>query len=208
MSIERSLTTLREAEVCQGLTTRLEAVWLLAGSAGATVAVQRFFASFRRRPPVAFLYAQHYDPARQEQLRQLTCASDLFQMELIQQRHTLRPGAVLIVPPRCRVGFSAGDVFAEPHSGWGAGHTPDIDELAIIFAAAALPARGLILFSGMGNDGAGSLDVLDTTGCRMWVQEPASAVCRGIPEAALASGLIHRSASPELLASALEQLYE
>lgn len=208
MSTEQPLATLRQAEVSGGLTSRIQAVWLLAGSAGATAAVQRFLASFRRCPPVAFLYAQHYDPARQEQLRQLTCSSELFQMELVEGRHKLRPGAVLMVPPRCRVGFSAGDVYAEPLSDWGPGHAPDLDELEIVFAAAALPARGLILFSGMGRDGTGSLDVLDTTGCRLWVQDPGSAVCRGIPEAALATGLIHRRATPELLASALEQLYE
>ncbi|WP_116368493.1 chemotaxis protein CheB [Parahaliea mediterranea] len=189
--------------------TDVQAVWLLAGSAGATGAVLRFLGAFRRRPPVAFLYAQHYDPARQEQLRQLASPSSLFALRLIEERHPLRAGEVLIVPPRWRIGIDAEAVWAEREAGWeAAGHTPDIDELEVLLAAARLPARGLILFSGMGNDGAGGLDVLDTTGCRLWVQQPASAVCRGMPEAALASGLVHRSATPELLAAALEQLYE
>ncbi len=36
-------------------------VWLLAGSAGATAAIQAFLNSFTEPPPVAFLYAQHLE---------------------------------------------------------------------------------------------------------------------------------------------------
>ncbi|GAB3283593.1 chemotaxis protein CheB [Parahaliea aestuarii] len=200
---------LRAADTPSSAAAPVQAVWLLAGSAGATAAVQRFLGAFRRRPPVAFLYAQHYDPLRQDQLRHLSSPSPLFHMGLIEERHALLAGEVLIVPPRWRIGIGADAVWAEREQPWTTGgHSPDIDELEVLLAAARLPARGLILFSGMGRDGAGNLDVLDTTGCRLWVQQPASAVCRGMPEAAIASGLVHRSATPELLATALEQLYD
>lgn len=185
----------------------VKAVWLLAGSAGATAAVQRFFATFRSCPPVAFLYAQHFDPMRQEQLKSLTASNKKFHMELIEGRHYLAPGRVLIVPPRQRITFGEDGVVSASGSGWEGGHTPDIDDLQVLLAAARLPSRGVILFSGMGCDGAGSLDVLDASACRIWVQDPATAICRGIPAAALATGRVHRQGSPELLAQSLEQLY-
>lgn len=186
----------------------VRAVWLLVGSTGATAAVQRFLAGFRRCPPVAFVYAQHYDPARQEQLRQLTPGNPAFHMELVEDFHRLVPGRVLIVPPRHRVVFGPRGQVCAGAEGWGTGHTPDIDELQVLFAAARFPATGIILFSGMGNDGAGGLDILDATGARIWIQDPATAACGGIPLAAAATGRVHRSGSPEALARAMEQIYE
>lgn len=185
----------------------VEAVWLLAGSAGATAAVQRFFSGFAGCPPVAFLYAQHYDPSRQEQLAQLTASNSQFRMELIENSHRMSPGRILIVPPRTKIRFGPGGAVAVADSRWESGYTPHLDELEVMLAAARLPAMGVILFSGMGHDGTGSLDVLDASGCRIWVQEPDTAACRGIPEAALATGLAHRSGSPEALALALQDLY-
>lgn len=182
-------------------------MWLLAGSAGATAAVQRFLGSFRQCPPVAFLYAQHYDPARQEQLGQLTASNPAFRMELVEGDHRLAPGRVLIVPPRHKIAFGPRGRVRALAEDWGASHTPDIDELQVLFAAARFAATGIILFSGMGSDGAGALDILDASGCRIWAQDPATAACRGIPLAAVATGRVHRSGSPEALALALSQIY-
>ena len=185
----------------------LQAVWLLAGSAGAVAAVQRFLGSFKRCPPVAFIYAQHYDPTRQEQLRHLGDDDNIFQMELIERHHKLAPGTVLIVPPHRRIRFCGGLEITAEAGAWEGPHTPDIDEVEVMLAAASLPSIGVVLFSGMGRDGAGSLDVLDASGCRIWVQDPATATCRGMPGAALETGLVHRQGSPEMLAYTLEQLY-
>ncbi|MBN7797143.1 chemotaxis protein CheB [Parahaliea mediterranea] len=185
----------------------VQAVWLLAGSAGATAAVHRFLGGFRRCPPVAFIYAQHYDPARQDQLRHLVDDNKLFHMELIEGRHQMAPGTVLIVPPHRRIRFCGGLDIAAESAPWEGHHTPDIDELEVMLAAAGLPSIGVVLFSGMGSDGAGSLDVLDASGCRIWVQDPDTASCRGMPRAALDTGLVHRQGGPELLAYTLEQLY-
>jgi len=185
----------------------VQAVWLLAGSAGASAAVQRFLSSFRKTPPVAFLYAQHYDPVRQEQLEQLTASNELFHMELIHRSCWLSPGRVAIVPPRQRILFGPCGELRCDRDGWSGSHTPDIDELEILFAAAPLPASGIILFSGMGSDGSGNLDVLDSSGTRIWAQDIDSAICRGIPQSAMATGRVHRSGTPEALALALSQLY-
>jgi chemotaxis response regulator CheB len=186
---------------------RVKAVWLLAGSAGATGAVQRFLAAFRTCPPVAFVYAQHYDPARQEQLRQLTASNLIFHMELIEGPSQLAPGRVLIVPPRNRIAFGDNGAVGLEAARWRGGHTPDFNELGSMLAAARLPASGLILFSGMGSDGCLSLELLSEAGSRIWAQDPATATCRGIPSAALATGLVQYSGTPEALALHLQQLY-
>ncbi|MEZ5503585.1 MAG: hypothetical protein R3E50_13340 [Halioglobus sp.] len=53
-------------------------VWLLAGSAGATAAIQEFLGAFRQPPPVAFLYAQHLDPGQHQQRVDLPCRTRSF----------------------------------------------------------------------------------------------------------------------------------
>jgi chemosensory pili system protein ChpB (putative protein-glutamate methylesterase) len=212
MLTERSeslLTAFSSRSTCENVDWGgVKAVWLLAGSAGATAAVQQFLTGFRAScPPVGFIYAQHYDPARQEQLRQLTASNDLFQMELIEDRHRMEPGRVLIVPPRHRIAFGEDGEISVDAARWRGGHTPDFNELGAMLAAARPPASGIILFSGMGSDGCDSLASLSKVGCRIWTQDPATAICRGIPTAAMATGLVHYSGSPQALALHLQQLY-
>ncbi len=66
---------------------------------------------------------------------------------------------------------------------------------------------GVIIFSGMGNDGAASLRIFEAAGGRVWAQAPTSAVCPAMPQAALDTGLVQRSGDPAELALALEALY-
>ena len=77
----------------------------------------------------------------------------------------------------------------------------------MILSAAKLPAPGVIIFSGMGNDGAAALPVFAAAGGRVWAQSPASAVCPAMPQAAIDTGLVQQTADPAALASALAALY-
>jgi len=184
-----------------------EAVWVLAGSAGASSAVQQFLNAFEVPPPVAFVYAQHYDPARQEQLLQFTAENPAFKLVLGEGVHKLAPGRVIIIPPQSKVIIGRfGDICSTDVS-WGSKHTPDINELLVIFAAANLPSTGVIIFSGMGSDGSDVLKVLDASGTRLWAQTTESAVCSSMPRAAIATGLVHRTGTPVELAEALTRLY-
>ena len=189
------------------LWSKVESVWLLAGSAGATAAVQAFFNAFTQPPPIAFIYAQHYDPAKQHQLESLTLQNNQFSLVIGEGLHTLVPGRIVMIPPRCRVTLGKFGQVSSTRADWGSHYTPDINELLVIFTAANLPSPGVIVFSGMGDDGAASLRVFDAAGGRIWVQTPDSAVCQAMPQAALDTGLVHRSGEPAELARALEGIY-
>ena len=80
---------------------------------------------------------------------------------------------------------------------WGGQHTPDINELLVILSAAKIPSPGVIVFSGMGNDGATALPIFEAAGGRVWAQAPASAVCPAMPQAAIDSGLVKKTGDPE-----------
>lgn len=182
----------------------IQSVWLLAGSAGATGAVQRFLNQFHTVPPVAFIYAQHYDPERADQLQQFTLENNLFSLEIAEDGCFLSPGCVTMVPPQQRLDMLAGGRWQQRSGGW-AGHTPDIDQLIQSFAAAQLPCPGVIVFSGMGDDGTRALPQLAAAGGRIWVQSPDDAVCAGMPRAAIATGLVQRVATASELARALQR---
>ncbi|MFT6957257.1 MAG: chemotaxis response regulator CheB [Halieaceae bacterium] len=186
---------------------QVEAVWLLAGSAGASSAIQSFLNAFRAVPPVAFIYAQHFDPDMQNQLEQLTLENRSFTLRLGTGMCQLAQGRVLMIPPRSKVTLnSAGELYST-RSAWEGDYTPDINEILVIMAAAELPARGVIFFSGMGNDGAKNLSVLEAVGARIWAQSPSSAICSAMPQAAIDTGLVTRSDDPAELARILEMIY-
>jgi chemotaxis response regulator CheB len=186
---------------------QVEAVWLLAGSAGASSAIQEFLNAFRAVPPVAFIYAQHFDPGMQQQLEQLTLENSSFTLQLSTGMCQLAQGRVLMIPPKSKVTLNGAGELCSTRSSWEGDHTPDINELLVIMAAAELPARGVIFFSGMGNDGAKNLPVLDAVGARIWAQSPASAICSAMPQAAIATGLVTQNDAPAELASVLEAIY-
>jgi chemotaxis response regulator CheB len=182
-------------------------VWLLAGSAGATAAVQTFLNSFVQPPPVAFLYAQHLDPARQQLLQSFTPENTQFTLRLAEGMQSLQPAELLMIPPRCKVALADFGQLTVTREEWGGQHTPDINELLVILSAAKLPSPGVIVFSGMGNDGSAALPIFEAAGGRVWAQSPDSAICPAMPQAAIDSGLVQKSADPAALAGALRSLY-
>ena len=123
---------------CNG--SRLRSVWVLAGSAGATTAIQTFLNTFRAPPPVGFIYAQHYAVEERKQLASRTAENPAFSIDVGDGLHTLAPGRVLMVPPHCRIAIDDFGCVSSTRSDWGQQYTPDIEELLIILAAANLPS--------------------------------------------------------------------
>ncbi len=180
---------------------------MLAGSAGAGSAVQAFLNSFEAIPPVAFIYVQHYESKKQSQLQQLTAENPAFTMVLGVGEHNLAPGQLIIIPPQYKVSIDKAGKISSTKTAWEGEHTPDIEELLIIFSAANLPGAGVIFFSGMGRDGTNVLNVLDAGGTRIWAQAPESAICSSMPQAAIDTGLVHRIDTPKALANEIVKLY-
>jgi len=183
-------------------------VWLLAGSAGATSAIQIFLNAFRQPPPVAFIYAQHLDPEQHQQLQNFTPQNKVFSLSTAEGVHTLEPARLTMISPRFKVTLNKFGQLSSTRAQWDGEHTPDINELLVILSAAKLPACGVIIFSGMGDDGAEALSVFAASGGRIWAQSPDSAICPAMPQAAINSGLVQRSGDPATLAAHLGCLYD
>ena len=188
--------------------SEVKSVWLLAGSAGATSAVQEFLNAFDEPPPVAFIYAQHLDPDQQHQLERFTLNNKKFSLRIADGALALEPDRIVMLSPRRKIIVNKFGQLAGTRSHWGGQHTPDINELLVILTAAGLPSPGVIIFSGMGDDGAASLEVFDAGGGQVWAQSPESAICPAMPQAAIDTGLVQNAGTPLALAGALEAFYK
>ncbi|MFK7978007.1 MAG: chemotaxis protein CheB [Halioglobus sp.] len=185
----------------------VQAVWLLAGSAGATAAVAQFLNAFTEQPPVAFLYAQHLDPQLHHQLERFTLSSDLFSLCVSQGSHSLQRGSVVMISPSHTVALHETGRITSNSEPWAADHTPDINELLILLSAMRVARRGVIVFSGMGDDGREALPTFDASGGSIWAQSPDSAMSAAMPSAAIATGLVERIGAPAELAAAFSARY-
>jgi chemosensory pili system protein ChpB (putative protein-glutamate methylesterase) len=165
--------------------------------------VQAFLSAFSEPPPVAFIYAQHLEPQLQHQLERFTPQNAAFSFELVEGSHVLAARQVLVVTPRHRITLHNSGRVNCARSPWNTEHTPDINELITLLSTLDHPDRGVILFSGMGDDGCEALPTFDASGGSIWAQSPASAASEGIPRAAIATGLVERVGEPAALAEAL-----
>ncbi len=111
-----------------------------------------------------------------------------------------------MVPPKHTVRFES-DGLACLEAPWRGHYAPNFDQLLANFTTAPLPSRGLIVFSGMGDDGTRAMPGLAAAGATLWAQSPASAVCGAMPRAALNTGVVDGDATPQQLALMLQQLY-
>lgn len=186
---------------------QVQAVWLLAGSAGATEAIQSFLNAFTTPPPVAFIYAQHLDPGSHHQLERFTPQNTCFTLSVAEGSHALEAGRIIMISPRSKVTVNEFGRLSSTRVPWSAGHTPDINDLLILMSALRVPQRGVIVFSGMGDDGCEALPIFDASEGRIWAQKTSSAISPAMPAAALATGLVEKTGDPAQLASALDALY-
>jgi chemosensory pili system protein ChpB (putative protein-glutamate methylesterase) len=185
----------------------VQGVWLLAGSAGATSAIQAFLNTFDGPPPVAFLYAQHLQPTQQQFFQNYTLQSSHFSLELAEGVHQLEPARLLMVSPCGKAKLDEFGHLTCLREPWGSRNAPDINDLLVMLSAAKIPPAGVIIFSGMGDDGAEALPAFAAAGGRVWVQSTDSAVCPSMPQAALNTGLVQKSGDPIELARSFERLY-
>lgn len=187
--------------------TDVEAVWVIAGSAGGVPAAARFFSSFTHIPPVAFIYAQHIHADQERYLTAIGHANQGLRCSMALGRNWFNPGHILIAPAACRLRFSArGEVFSVRDE-WGTAETPNIDQLLQTMSGLRPAPAGALLLSGTGKDGCRGLHALHAVGSRVWVQSPASAVAPSMPESAIAANIVQHQGTPEELAADFMSLY-
>ena len=187
-------------------TSHARHVWVLGSSLGGPEAVKEFLDALPSGLPVAFIYGQHIDAQFVSVLAQVLGRHASFSLKVAEQGMTLNTGEVMIVPAEQEISFVEGRVHELGHP-WPGPYGPSVDQL-MNNALSAFPNAGVILFSGMGNDGAEAAQALHEKGVSIWAQSSESCASAAMPDAARETGAVSFSGSPQELAKHLVEYIE
>lgn len=189
-NLRRRIATARWALGSQLGAARAERVWLLAASAGGPETVARFLSAIPPLSGTALLYAQHIDAAQIPQLQRWLATTSRWRVSTAAHGHFLLEGSLAIVSPDQRLRLDRERplrVLSAPARG---PYRPSIDQLAESLALGYRERAGMIVFSGLGDDGVLGSQHLREHGGAVWVQDPQSCIASAMPEAVLARGAV------------------
>ena len=183
------------------------AVWVLAASTGGPDAVSEFLAALRPGLPIAMVYAQHIESGFDRVLKNALERHRHYPSTLCRGEQYLRKGALLVVPADRQLRFLPFYRVLETRNAWEGRYQPVIDQVVGDLARLYPQRCGVIVFSGLCDDGALGCRVVQASGGEVWAQTPASCVSPDMPEAAIATGTVSMQGTPVQLAQALNSRY-
>ncbi|MCC5856575.1 MAG: chemotaxis protein CheB [Ectothiorhodospiraceae bacterium] len=178
-------------------------VWVLGASFGGPEAVKRFLDAMPEVPPVCFLLAQHIGEGFVDLLASQLTRSTRFRVRPAADGQRPEPGIIHVAPVESRIRFEPSETFRLEPDTVRRPHRPSIDCLLEEVAAFYGPRAGVIVFSGMGDDGVRGARAVADAGGQVWAQDSDSCTISSMPDCAAATGVVSRRGPPEALAKAL-----
>lgn len=181
-------------------------LWILAASTGGPAAVKRFLAQLPANLGIAFLYVQHIDANQATTLNRMMSNAGSYPAIVATQGVVLEANSLTLVTARDSVEIlENGTLVVNYGKSWKGSYAPSIDQLAANAARIYRERCGVIIFTGMGDDGAASCRLIKQVGGKAWAQSPDDCTSDSMPVSALATGCISLSGTPEYLARSLAQ---
>ncbi len=174
----------------------------LGASAGGLAAFEAFFSGLpdEARAGMAFVLIQHLDPNHESLLPQLIQQHTRLVVLEAEDGVRVEPNHAYVVPPGRDIVLREGRLWLQSPAEQ-RGRRPAID---VFFRSLAIEqadrAVGVVL-SGTGTDGTEGVHALKERGGRVLVQDPDSAEYEGMPESAIATGLVDAVLPPEDMAA-------
>lgn len=182
-------------------TKRARHVWLLAASAGGLHAVRGFLEGLDALYDVGFVYAQHIEAEQANQLVKMVARNTPWHAQMALDGCLLTTGNVTVVCPAQRVVLSNG-LVSNSGSRWSGPYAPNIDDVAAELANEYGPACGMIVFSGMGDDGVAGSRMIRAKGGSVLVQSPTDCTVPALSEAVIKDGAFDTSGNIKQLREA------
>ena len=196
-----------ELHVVDGVESKVERptpwVIVLGGSIGGPRALAEFLAALPGNLPVVLLVAQHISEAFQDLLVEQLDRCSSWPVALMGEEQTLEAGQVWMVPAERAV--EPGEQFTVRRSdhAWNSVCQPDIDALLEQVADKWQQRCGVILFSGLGEDGSQGCSAVAGNGGFVWTQSAESCTISNLPDAAGRACPVEFSGTPQELAKQL-----
>lgn len=181
-------------------------LWLLAASTGGPAAVKRFLAELPANLGMAFLYIQHIDAQQAVTLNRMMSNAGHYPAMVATQGLVLAANSLTLITARDPVELlDNGTLMLNYGQQWKGSYAPSIDQVAANAARIYRERCNLIIFTGMGDDGAASCRLIKQVGGKVWAQSPSDCTSDSMPVSALATGCVSLTGTPEYLARALVQ---
>lgn len=185
-------------------------LWFVAASAGGPEAALEFFESLEPGLDVGFVYIQHTTAAAEASLVKILNRRSAYPLVLGKAGTAIGPGKVVVISAKHSVHLSSRGVLETSAEPWAGDFAPSIDQF-VCSAIHKLGSRcqsslGLMILSGMGDDGAAACQYSHQSGITIWAQGPKSCISPYMPQAAIKTGFVANTASPRALATQLADL--
>lgn len=181
-----------------------EYIWVLGASAGGTQPVKDFLSALPACDNLAFIYAQHIDSFQHKTLVDAINRDTQYQCLLPEHGHRLASGEVLMVPSDYTIELvENGTVIIDHTRSWRGDYKPSIDQVAANIARVFQTKAGLIVFSGMGDDGALGARLMAMNRAPVWVQTPSGCQVSSMPESCIQTDVVSVQDDPSGLAKKL-----
>ncbi len=163
-------------------------VWILAASTGGLKAVSQFLSNVRPAESIGFVYAQHIEAEQTEQLVKMIERRSPWRAELAGTNGFVAAGHVAVISPEKKTRIGRDRLFLAPEEPWRGNYRPNIDNICADVAASYQHCSGMIVFTGMGDDGVAGSFAIKASGGSVWVQAPATCVASALPELVVSRG--------------------
>ncbi|UTA48235.1 chemotaxis protein CheB [Simiduia sp. 21SJ11W-1] len=175
-------------------------VWVLAASTGGPAAVKQFLQALPEGLDVAFVYAQHIDGGFDVTLAQVISKGSAYPAVLAGHGSLVAANSVLIVRPDQRAEVQENGTLIVHNECWPGQYRPAINQVIANVAAIYGAHSGVIVFTGMGDDGSAALKMMKQQGGTVWAQTAETCTVSSMPDEAIATGTVSYTGSPEALA--------
>jgi chemosensory pili system protein ChpB (putative protein-glutamate methylesterase) len=187
-------------------TSSASEVWVLAASTGGPAAVKEFMMHLPGALNIAFVYVQHIDKAQVEPLIKMMSKAGRYPSFLATQGTVLINNTLTLISAKSSITIHENGTLVVGKDGWNGFYAPSIDQVAANVARVYRKRCGIIIFSGMGDDGAASCKLIKQQGGRVWAQTPSNCVIDSMPNCAIATNTVDLVGTPEELAGAFARL--
>lgn len=160
-------------------------VWLLGASTGGLHAIKQFLAQIPVTRELAFVYAQHIAEQQMSTVLRMIETKTGWPAREPLTGQFIRPGTVTVISPQFETRVSKHGWVLRFASAWQGHYAPSIDQLANRLALLYRQDCGIIIFTGMGDDGARGCCAVKEYAGQVWVQDPQECTVPAMPQAVI-----------------------
>lgn len=168
---------------------RRPTVVALGASAGGLAAFERFLHLMPPGGNLAFLLVSHLDPSQKSLLPSLLAPHTKLSVTAATSGAVVEPDHVYVIPPNTYMTLEAGVIRLEPIQEPRGARFP-IDVLLRSLAEDQAENAVAVILSGTGADGTDGLRAIKDNGGTVLVQDPQTVEYAGMPESAIATGVV------------------